>query len=189
MKLKQDNLFLNDEMKLDDLCLKVISTAISLQEESFFYEKDRDAIYDIAINNVLSQEKGIGKYIFNYDIETAKKILNEQPSNTEKLHIINRQMTTTKRMIDELNNTLVAKTEGNGAWSIYTHDKELAALVEDAAETKRLKFNQKITEEYIAPPLSRNNLNYLFFAQLSFNVTVLLNTSFSRVEYLVSTQK
>ncbi len=149
MKLKQDNLFLNDEMKLNDLCLKVIETAISLREESFFDEKDRDEIYDISINTVLSQEEKIGKYLFVYDRETIMKFLNEQTSNTEKLQFINLQITPIKRMIDEIENTKVAEAVDNGYWSIFTRDKELAALVVEAVKTRITISKKKITEDIL----------------------------------------
>ena len=149
VKLKQNGLFLYDEMKLIDLCLKVIETVFFLHEK-FYYEKDRDDIYNMAIEQVVSnQSKGIGKYIFDYDIETTKKLLNEQTSNTEKLQIINRQLAATKTMLELIEETPTAKAYGDGFWGIYTRDETLSRLIEHLAEQRRQIFNQKITNDVL----------------------------------------
>lgn len=149
IKLKQNNLFLHDEMKLNDLCLDVIEMAISLQEE-YFYEKDRDEIYDIAIEQVVfNQSKGIGVYIFDYNIEAIKEFLSKVNSNSEKLDFINRQMSLTKRLIEFLKNTKIFEWYGNETFGIYPLDKDLSDLIEDAIKTKKEIFKQPITEDVL----------------------------------------
>ncbi|MHB8578978.1 MAG: hypothetical protein ACYDA4_03845 [Ignavibacteriaceae bacterium] len=149
MELKQDNLFIDDEMKLNDICLKVIETALSLREESVFNDRDREGIYDISIKTVLNQEEKIGKYIFDYDIDTIKNILNKDNSNTSKIQIINRQLATTKTLLELLEETTTAKVYGDGSWGIYTRYETLSRLIEHSAEQERIIFNRKITNDVL----------------------------------------
>lgn len=98
-----------------------------------------------ALNDKEEEEK----YIFEFDIDATKEILNEQNSNTDKLQIINRQMTTIKRLIELLENTKVVEWYGGttGGWGILTSDNTLSDIIENIVETEIRIFDRKITEE------------------------------------------
>ena len=87
-----------------------------------------------------------------FEMNTIKKSLdNWKTSDSEKLEFINRHLTTSKRMIDELENTKVAKWMGGetNGWEILTLDKTLSDLIENTAKTKRETFKQNITEDFL----------------------------------------
>jgi hypothetical protein len=153
MKLKQNNLFLNDEMKLIDLCLKVIETAISLREKSFYDKKDRDEIYDIAINTVLSQEEKIPDEEKRNDIEEKvnDKVIQTELPDVQNVSV-NIRYDKVKELVSKLSIDITKKVTkvkkiGNQKWE-YTEGNIFLKIHKDLGNNLTLK-QKNVVIKYI----------------------------------------
>lgn len=87
-------------------------------------------------------------HIFCYSLDDNIEILKDK-SNTEKNEIIVRQLGTTERLLNLLENTKVAEAQGNGFWEMYTLDETLSDLVAHKAQQHKEFHNEPITQEVL----------------------------------------
>jgi len=87
-------------------------------------------------------------YIFCYSLDDNVEALKDKP-NTEKMEIIVRQLGTTERLLNLIENTKVAEAQGNGFWEMYTLDETLSDLVAHKAQQHKEFHNEPITQEVL----------------------------------------